>query len=42
MTEADIVMTYPDETELGQYPEEITIGNSAFKFSYKFCTGKTR
>ena len=40
MTEADIVITYPAETELTQYPDEMTIGRSAFKFSYKFAPGK--
>ena len=40
MTQTDIVITYPAETELAQYPEEITIGHSAFKFSYKFAPGK--
>ena len=40
MTEADIVIAYPTETELDQYPEEITIGSNAFKFSYKFAPGK--
>lgn len=40
MTEADIVITYPAETELTQYPDEVTIGRSAFKFSYKFAPGK--
>ena len=40
MTEANIVITYPDETQLGQYPEETTIGSSSFKFSYKFAPGK--
>ena len=40
MAEADIVIAYPAETELDQYPEEISIGSSAFKFSYKFAPGK--
>jgi ATP-dependent helicase HrpA len=40
MTDADIVITYPAETELVQYPDEVTIGRSAFKFSYKFAPGK--
>ena len=40
MTEADIVITYPDETELAQYPNEMTIGRSAIKFSYKFAPAK--
>ena len=40
MTEADIVITYPNETELARYPDELTIGRSALKFSYKFAPGK--
>ena len=40
MTEADIVITYPAETELAQYPDEMTVGSSAIKFSYKFAPGK--
>ena len=40
MTEADVIADLPDQEEVAQYPDEMNVGNSAFKFSYKFKPGK--
>jgi len=39
MTESDLVITYPDETELAQYPDKMTIGPGTLEFSYRFAPG---
>jgi ATP-dependent helicase HrpA len=40
MTRSDVIAEVPDQDEVAQYPDEMTIGNSAFQFSYKFKPGK--
>ena len=40
MTRSDVIAEVPDQDEVAQYPDEMTVGNSAFQFSYKFRPGK--
>ena len=40
MTKADVIADLPDPEEVAQYPDEMSVGNGAFKFSYKFKPGK--
>ena len=40
MTRSDVIAEAPDQDEVAQYPDEMTVGNGAFQFSYKFKPGK--
>ena len=40
MTQSDVIAEVPDPEEVAQYPDEMTVGNGAFRFSYKFKPGK--
>ncbi|MCG6879530.1 MAG: ATP-dependent RNA helicase HrpA [Deltaproteobacteria bacterium] len=40
MTETDVIARVPDAEEVALYPDEMNVGDSAFKFSYKYRPGK--
>ncbi|MCP4579293.1 MAG: ATP-dependent RNA helicase HrpA [Deltaproteobacteria bacterium] len=40
MTRSDVIAEVPDPEEVAQYPDEMSVGNGAFRFSYKFKPGK--
>ncbi len=40
MRETDVIAKEPDAEEVARYPDEMKVGNSAFKFSYRFRPGK--
>ncbi len=40
MREQDFIMTYPDEDELAQYPDQLAVGQAVLDCSYKFAPGK--
>ena len=40
MTESDVIARVPDAEEVALYPDEMNVGGSAFKFSYKYRPGK--
>ncbi len=40
MEEKDLIQTYPDEDELAQYPDRLTVGQTLLDCSYKFAPGK--
>ena len=40
MAEADVIARQPDAEEVAQYPDKLNVGNSAFKFSYRFRPGE--
>jgi ATP-dependent helicase HrpA len=40
MTEEDLIARTPDAQEVALFPDEMNVGDSAFKFSYRFSPGK--
>jgi ATP-dependent helicase HrpA len=40
LREEDLVLDLPDEAELALYPDELAIGETRFKTSYRFAPGK--